>query len=82
MGRINIMLALPDDDHSWAKLPSLNKIRIQDVFKEFTKISRFGPLEFKALNCRNHYFIIYNHNVNTKMFKILHLANFLERKMV
>ena len=43
MSRINIMLALPDDDHSWAELPSLNKIRIQDVFKDFTKISRFGP---------------------------------------
>jgi len=36
------MLALPDDDHSWAKLPNLNKIRIQDVFKDFAKISRFG----------------------------------------
>ena len=39
---INIMLALPDDDHSLAKLPNLNKIRIQDVFKDFAKISRFG----------------------------------------
>ena len=54
MDRLNIMLALPDDDHSWAELPSLNKIRIQEVFKDFTKISRFGPL-----NRRNHYFMNY-----------------------